>query len=90
MLWLSSNCLHGIVSAIKMRCSISQSDENIRALLGLASFGIVSNDGVLAQQAAAKLVRISPEIILRSGLQEQVDMLLSRLFLLLVCSIILC
>lgn len=65
--------------------SLEKNRLNIRALLGLASFGLVTNDGSLARQAASELVKISPDVLIGSELEEDVDLLLSRLFMLLVC-----
>jgi len=62
---------------------ISINKYNIRALLGLATFGLAQNDVGLAQAAASELVKVPPDVLIDSGLTEDFDLLLSRLFLLL-------
>jgi hypothetical protein len=43
----------------------------------------VTNDGALARQAASELTKIPPDILISSNLAPSVDLLLSRLYLLL-------
>ncbi|KAJ3177104.1 Superkiller protein 3 [Geranomyces variabilis] len=57
---------------------VARSPQNAKALMALCAFGLIRQDGALAQSAAAELLKISPEVLEQQ--QAEADHLLSSLF----------
>jgi hypothetical protein len=54
---------------------------NLRALFGLCALGLVKGDMELAQNATTELVNIPPDLLSKAGLEGDVELVLSKLFL---------
>lgn len=69
------------IDLIYLSKSVSKNNLNLRALFGLCALGLVKGDMALAQNAAAELIGIPPDLLSKAGLEGDVELVLSNLFL---------